>query len=119
MSENLKEVDAELRALRYKKRTILERKKHTSARRKGLVSSRALARKNLQVARSDLRKKLAQTDSILSQDAGVADEWIDSMRDDMRSVADWAERFIQSRDLLAELDSAPIAEYDEESEDFE
>ncbi len=114
MPENLKEVDAELRALRDKKRLMLQYRRDTSARRKGLVSSRALARKSLQAARSDLRKKLAQTDSILLQDVGVVNGWIDAMRDDMQSVAEWTERFIQSRDLLNELDSTPIAEGEEE-----
>ncbi len=115
MPENLKEVDAELRALRDKKRAMLQHRKDTSARRKGLVSSRTLARKNLREARSNLRKKLAQTDSILSQDAGIVNGWIDAMQDDMRSVAEWIESFIQSRDLLEDLNSAPISE----DEDFE
>ncbi len=119
MPENLKEVDAELRALRDKKRAMLEHRKQTSTRRKGLVSSRALARQKLREARTALRKQISKMDAILTEDEKFVIVELETMQEHTKAIAEWTMHFVQSRDALEDLDSAPIAEGDEESEDFE
>ncbi len=114
MSEKLKEVDAELRALRNKKKEMLAKKKQSAAKRKELVSDRAMYRREINETRSKLRKQIANMNSLLSADADIVRAEIQTLNNEAHSLSLSLNNFVQVRDELNELDSMVNSTEDDE-----